>query len=133
MAEVRKRLWIEVARHTFTGVGNNATTAITKIAPVAQKFKLESNALTNAEIHGFQIQVHATSGASHKATVKTYDDGGGTYTYHEITEDLNPNLSSTHVVSNPFPIWGDLHFSITDVSGGGGKNYSIIFFVKNME
>ena len=127
MSSCSSNYWLSTTRDSFSSVGNNNTTAVTEV-------KLSGGSVPSKpfrEVHGFQLSVSATSGGSHKATVKVYSEVAATYLFHEVTVDLNPNTQATSFLTNPIPLTSAPYFTITDVAGGGGKNYTILFFVKS--
>jgi hypothetical protein len=127
MSSCSSNYWVSTTRDSFSGVANNATTAATEI-------KLSGGSIPSKpfrEIHGFQLSVSASSGASHKATVKVYSEAAATYLFHDVTVDLHPNTQETSFLTNPIPLTSAPYFTITDVAGGGGKDYTILFFVKS--
>ena len=134
MAYNAKEIWVPVARDTHSGVGNNATTAINPGTGVGliKTGTLASSAVPRGLIHGLQLTVSASSGASHKATVKVYSGTTTSYLHYEVTLDLNPNTQSSDTLATPIPFFDGASYTITDVAGGGGKDYTIVFYVKGM-
>ena len=130
MAYSTKEIWVPVARNTHSGVGNNATTAIGD--GLIKTGTLASSAVPRGLIHGFQLTVSASSGVSHKATVKVYSGTTTDYLHYEVTVDLNPNTQTSDTLATPIPFFDGACYTITDVAGGGGKNYTIKFYVKGM-
>jgi hypothetical protein len=127
------KTWIETERDAFISVANNASTAVTPIRTTSPKARFESSSLKGAIIHGFHLSVSSTSGASHKATVNIYDESTATYSHYEVTVDLHPNTQARHMIETQSPLFDTPYYKITDVAGGGSKNYTILFYVKTME
>tara|TARA_R100000655_G_scaffold109361_1_gene163648 strand:- start:975 stop:1355 length:381 start_codon:yes stop_codon:yes gene_type:complete len=125
MAYNAKEVWVPVDRAEHNGVANNATTTV---API----KAGLGSVSRGLIHGCQLTVSASSGASHKATVKVYSGTTTTYLHYEVTLDLNPNTQSSDTLATPIPFFEGASYTITDVAGGGSKNYTIVFYVKGM-
>ena len=130
MAYNAKEIWVPVARDTHSGVGNNATTAIGDGA--IKTGTVAASAVPRGLIHGVQLTVSASSGASHKATVKVYSGTTTAYLHYEVTIDLNPNTQGSDTLATPIPFFDGASYTITDVAGGGGKDYTIVFYVKGM-
>ena len=126
MAECSTGSWIPTIRDSFSSVGDDATTAITPIRSL-------SVGMDRCVIHGFHISVSATTGETHKADVSIYSEVAATYNLQETTVTLYPNIQSTSFLTNPIPLTSAPYFTITDENGGGGKNYTILFFVKTMD
>ena len=134
MSYSTKEIWIPVARDPYTGVGNNSTTSIDPAngTGLIKTGTLASSAVPRGLIHGFQLTVSASSGVSHKATVKVYSGTTTDYLHYEVTVDLNPNTQTSDTLTTPIPFFDGACYTITDVAGGGGKNYTIKFYVKGM-
>lgn len=123
MAYSSKEIWIPIDRVAHGSVGNNATTTV---APIKSGLANVSRGL----VYGLQLTVDASSGASHKATVKVYSGTTTSYLHYEVTLDLNPNTQSSDTLSTPIPFFDGASYTITDVAGGGGKGYTITFYMK---
>ena len=123
MSYSTKEIWIPTDRDTFSSVANNATTAVTAI-------KSGTASVSRGLLLGVQLSVNASSGVSHKATVKVYSEAAATYLHYDVTLDLNPNTQSSDTLATPIPFFGTPHFTVTDVAGGGSKNYTVLFYVK---
>ena len=127
------KTWIETERDAFTGVANNASTAVTPIRSGPPKGRFQTSSLSSSIIHGFHLSVSSSSGSSHKATVNIYDESTATYSHYEVTVDLHPNTQTRHMITTHSPLFDTPYYKITDVAGGGSKNYTILFYVKTME
>ena len=125
MAYNAKEIWIPVDRVTHSGVANNATTTV---API----KAGLSNVDRGLLYGCQLTVSASSGASHKATVKVYSGTTTTYLHYEVTLDLNPNTQSSDTLATPIPFFEGASYTITDVAGGGSKDYTITFYMKSL-
>lgn len=109
-------------RDSFTGVADDASTAATAL-------KSGTAAVTRGAICGFHVTVQTSSGSSHEATVDVYENGGTNLVY-SATLALNPNVQASDNLATPIPFFANPVFILTDVSGGGSKNYTIRFWVK---
>ena len=125
MAYNAKEIWIPIERVAHGSVANNATTAVTPI-------KAGLANVARGLLYGCQLTVNASSGASHKATVKVYSGTTTTYLHYEVTLDLNPNTQSSDTLATPIPFFEGASYTITDVAGGGSKNYTITFYMKSL-
>ena len=123
MSYSTKEIWIPTDRDSFAGVANNATTAVTAI-------KSGTASVSKGLLLGVQLSVNASSGTSHKATVKVYSEVGATYLHYDVTLDLNPNTQKGDTLATPIPLFGTPYYTITDVAGGGSTNYTILFYMK---
>tara|TARA_R110000751_G_scaffold10139_1_gene37578 strand:+ start:1466 stop:1846 length:381 start_codon:yes stop_codon:yes gene_type:complete len=123
MAYSSKEIWIPTDRDAFAGVADDGVTGVTPI-------KSGTANISRGLLLGVQLSVNASSGASHKATVKVYSEAAATYLHYDVTLDLNPNTQSSDTLATPIPFFGTPHFTVTDVSGGGSKNYTVLFYVK---
>lgn len=125
MAYNAKEIWIPIERVAHSGVGDGATTTV---API-------KSGLTNVArglLYGCQLTVNASSGSTHKATIKVYSGTTTTYLHYEVTLDLNPNTQSSDTLATPIPFFEGASYTITDVAGGGSKNYTITFYMKSL-
>ena len=125
MAYNAKEIWIPVERVAHSSVGGGTTTTV---API----KSGSANVARGLLYGCQLTVSASSGSSHKATVKVYSGTTTTYLHYEVTLDLNPNTQSSDTLATPIPFFEGASYTITDVAGGGGKDYTIIFYMKSL-
>ena len=126
MAACSTGSWIPTLRDKFSGVANNHTTGVTPITS-------SLDGLGRCVVHGFHISVSASSGGTHKADVRIYSETAATYLLQETSVTLHPNTQSTNFLTNEIPVTSAPYFTITDENGGGGKDYTILFFVKTME
>ena len=133
MAQQPKNVWIETSRATFAGVDDGDVTAVTAIVAAPTKRRFETNELRRGIIHGFLLTVNASDGAGHKATVKIYESDAGTYNHWSETVDLDTNIQVRKMIETPSPLFDTPYYTITDVSGGDGKTYTILFYIKTME
>jgi hypothetical protein len=124
MSYSTREIWIPTEREAHAGVGNNATTTEAPIR-VAGGGNIPKGLLL-----GVQLSVNASSGTSHKATVKVYSEIAKTYLHYDVTLDLNPNTQKGDTLATPIPLFGTPYYTITDVAGGGSKNYTILFYMK---
>ena len=122
MSYTTKEVWLPMDRDNFTGVGNNASTAATTL-------KSGTSPVARGAICGFHVSVNASSGGSHKAVVDVYENGGTNLVYSTELA-LNPNTQASDNLSTPIPFFANPVFILTDVAGGGSKNYSVRFCVK---
>jgi len=124
MSYSTKEIWTPIAREAHDSVADDATTTI---APIRA---LGGGNIPKGLLLGVQLTVNASSGGSHKAIVKVYSEAAGTYIVLDETLDLNPNTQESKLLSSPIPIFGTPYYTLTDVSGGGSKNYTIVFYMK---
>ena len=135
VAHQPNNVWIETSRATFAGVGNGDTTAVTAIVAAPTKRRFETNELRRGIIHGFLLTVNASASSNHKATVRIYESDAGTYNHWSETVDLDSasNIQVRKMIETPSPLFDTPYYTITDVLGGGGKTYTILFYIKTME
>ena len=126
--------WIVTERDSFAGVADDATKS--PVTPI----KFSEGTLDGVSLYGYQLTVSASNGAGHTATVKVFGEFAATYLYHEQEIDLISDTQALVMLTTAgtrrtasVPIFGTPHFTITDTSGGGGKTYTILFFIKPLE
>lgn len=122
MSYSAKEIWIPMDRDSFTGVADDGSTSATTL-------KSNGVAVPRGAVCGFHVSVSATSGGSHKAVVNVYENGGANLVY-SAQVDLNPNTHASDNLATPIPFFANPVFILTDVSGGGSKNYTVRFWVK---
>jgi hypothetical protein len=64
--------------------------------------------------------------------VKVYTEAAKTNLIYEVDIDLSAGTSGSDIMSG-IPIFAAATYTLTDVSGGGSKTYTVQFFVRAVD
>ena len=129
--------WIPVARRgTPTLAGGGSTSAD------PQPLGWDGKNVNEGEVCGVSVTVNASNGAGHSVRVQLYSEDALTNLLYDTTIDLSAGTSGTDTLAMPIPLFPTLFtdgnnstpsshsYVVTDINGGGGKDYQVFWFVR---
>lgn len=136
--------WTPVARRTTPTLANDADTSASP-----QTIGWDGRNLNEGEVCGVSVTANASNGAGHSVRVQLYSEGALTNLLYDTTIDLataaDPTgTSGTDTLAMPIPLFPTLFtdgnnsspalhsYVVTDIGGGGGKDYAVFWFVRTV-
>jgi len=118
-------IWTPIERQAAGTLANNATSADFTI-------KVGTKDISDGELRGVSVTVNASAAGTHAARVKVYTEAAKTNLIYDTSIDLSAGTSGSDIMSG-IPLFATPTYTLTDVTGGGSKTYTVQFFVRAVD
>lgn len=122
--------WTPIDRDTMTVSGGSSTTFAA--GNTSNDFTIKSGTLgiSSGAVCGVQVTANASNGAGHFAHIKMYTEAAKTNLFYETKIDFEFGSAGSDTLAMPLPAFSTPTYTLSDISGGGGKTYTVQFLVQ---